>query len=490
MSNPRKLTWRLRQSANLTATTNADSSAFLTPDFFPSDPDEKTSISLNVSLNEFVKIASSIDAGRDIAYGDDSLKIWNIWSTSIMPIILDCDDIADCIDTSQAVQNSITNEYQSTVAQFLDDNGSINPDKANSTTTTETRLPEYSTGSIASPPVDCDLDKLWSGIREMVVRIDDKGRDVLEDLTLINDKAEQIQGLIDLVPLLGDIIADVAGFFTELVPDLLNGYNAFSSEATIDDLACELFSLVCNECRYPTYEEVLSVYSSKSVVGLIASPQLLNYTQVWYAVKQIPSLNGSIVYHTINTWQLVTYYFGSIFGGSRGTNTLNIWASIGEDLPTDNWIVLCGGCPEPIVNWTCTIDFSIDSYGAILTKGTTYTGDALLSGDDGSAQTLRYDLPFNTTVGTITEFTLSKTQSTEPSRIDLVRFFDNSGVVFSGNPNGGNFDYHVAGLDIKDATYWYQFTSVFNDNSAVFTANKIVIKGYGTPPSVGVVEFD
>ena len=26
---------------------------------------------------------------------------------------------------------------------------------------------------------------------------------------------------------------------------------------------------------------------------------------------------------------------------------MNVWASLGEDLPTDNWIVLCGGCVSP-----------------------------------------------------------------------------------------------------------------------------------------------
>lgn len=337
MSNPRPLNWRLRQSEGLEAVTDTISPVSVTPDYFPLDPDEKVSLELNISLNEFIQLASTIDVGRDIAYGDDSVKIWNLWSTVIMPIILDCQDVANCIDTSAEVQQSISST--------LDQSGNINPDKSDSNTTTMTRLPQYSTDSVAPPPDNCDLDKLWSGIREMVARIDDKGRDVLEDLALINDKAEQIQGLIDIVPLLGDIIADVAEFFTQAVPDLLNGYNAFSNETEIDNLACELFSMVCNECRYPTFEEVLSVYSSKSIAGLATNPQLLNYSQVWGFVRQLPAFNGSLTYHSVNTWQLITYYFGSVFSRSRGKNTLNIWTSIGEELPTDNWILLCNGCP-------------------------------------------------------------------------------------------------------------------------------------------------
>ncbi len=345
--NPRRLQYSLRNSADTNFTTDSDSPESVVFNPFPIDPDEKIKITLNVSLNEYVDLASAIDVGRDIAFNSDSMKIWNLWTNAVKEAVVDCQEVADCIDTSLAVQQSITNEYQSTVEQFLDDNGSINPDKSDSTSTTETRLPDYSVSPVSPPPDNCNLDELWSGIREMVVRIDDKGRDLLEDLTLINDRAEQIQGLIDLVPLLGDIIADVAEFFTQAVPDLLNGYNAFSNETEIDNLACELFSMVCDECRYPTFEEVLGVYSSKSVAGLASSPQLLNYSQVWNAVRQVPSLDGSLVYHTINAWQLITYYFGSRFTNTRGTNILNIWISLGEELPTDNWVALCGGC----VSW-------------------------------------------------------------------------------------------------------------------------------------------
>lgn len=47
-----------------------------------SDPDIKINIILNLSLNEYVALASCIDVGRDIAYGDNSIELWYIWVRS------------------------------------------------------------------------------------------------------------------------------------------------------------------------------------------------------------------------------------------------------------------------------------------------------------------------------------------------------------------------------------------------------------------------
>lgn len=47
-----------------------------------SDPDIKISIILNLSLNEYIALASCVDVGRDIAYGDNSIELWYIWCRS------------------------------------------------------------------------------------------------------------------------------------------------------------------------------------------------------------------------------------------------------------------------------------------------------------------------------------------------------------------------------------------------------------------------
>lgn len=312
---------------------------FVVQDWPTTDPDEPVELKISITLSEFTKLASSIDVGRDIAFGEETEDIWWLWSRLITgECTVSCQDIADCIETDLVVQ--------ATIAETMNNSGAINPNKIDPETTTgNDRVPEASTTDIAPPPTACDLDELWAGIREVVERLDGNGRDVLEDLANINDKIEQIAEVIDLVPLLGDIIKDVADFFTAVVPDLLTAYNAASSPTFLDNVACDLFVLVCDECRYPTYEEVFDYLVSKS---LLAFPQLslITYAQTWNLVRSLTAVLPEQVWATINVWQCLTLLFDANFNRSYGKKTFAVWASFGEDLPNDNWIILCDGCPN------------------------------------------------------------------------------------------------------------------------------------------------
>lgn len=355
---PRRLSWLLRHPNSITEITDDVTVNNLTPDLFPTDPNEKVMIGLNISLNEYVTIASALDVGRDIAYNEQSISVWQLWVSVLEQAeSMSCEDVADCIETSPDVQLAITNEYQSTVNQFLLDNGVVNPNQVDpNETTMQDRFPESNTEPISPfPDTDpCDLNSLWAGIRECVERLDLESRDLLEDINVYNDRVEQIFEVIDLVPLLGDIIKDVSDFFTELVPDLLNGYNAFSSPSALDNVACDLFCLVKDECRYPTYDEFLEYFTSRSVAGLATNPQLLNYSQVWSAVAAVPAGVGSLVWHTLVAWNVLTMGFGGKWNGTYGKSTLRIWCSFGEDLPNDNWEILC----DCTTYWTAYIPFT------------------------------------------------------------------------------------------------------------------------------------
>lgn len=362
---PRKLPYPLLLPNTISEVTPDDEIVYFTPDLFPQDPDEKILVGLNLSLNDYVTLASAIDVGRDIAYNEQSISVWQLWVSILRQAsgMFDCTDVADClndpvvfnvlINNAEFVENLVNNqEFYETIVQ----NPLLFPDNIDPAETTGSqRLPDYQE-PIRELPEPCDLDELWAGIREMVERIDEQGRDLLEDLANLNDKAERIKGLIDLVPLLGDIIADVANFFTETIPDLLNAYNAYSSTSAMDVIACDLFQLVCNECRYPTYEEVFNYYGNLGAEG-IPNFQVATYLALWTGVKVVSAVPAP-VYFSVNAWQVFTYGFGGLWNGSYGKNTFNIWASFGEEFANDNWQVLCGACLE------CTnYNFLIDEQG-------------------------------------------------------------------------------------------------------------------------------
>lgn len=266
--------------------------------------------------------------------------------------IMACENVADCIDNDVTVQLALN----TTIINA----GIVNSNVINSNVTILTdRIPDPEVQEIAETGSDpCDLDAIWAGIRSMVERIDGNGRDILEDLSVINDKIEQWAELIDLVPILGDTIKDISDLFTEQLPDILNQYNSASSPTFLDNVACDLFSMVCNDCRYPTFDEILNYFGSHSYVAL-PNMNTVTYGTIWDIVKAVPLLVPEPLWYTINAWQCLTLAFDGLFNRSYGKKSFEIWASFGEDNPNDNWIILCDGCPEPA--YEITFDFTLGS---------------------------------------------------------------------------------------------------------------------------------
>lgn len=299
------------------------------------DSDERIEITLELSLNEYIALASAVDVGADIAYSTQWLNVWRLLTNRIVAMPL-CERINDCIDTNQTVQQTIINQ--------VINNGTVNPNSINPETTTGAdRFPNAATQTLRDLPSGCDKDMLWGGIREIVNRLDQNGRDILEDMAVINDRVQQVAEIVDLIPLLGDTIKDVSDLFTEQIPDILNAYNAASSPTFLDNVACDLFQLVCRECRYPTFDEVIDYLGDNSLLG-IPSFNTLTYGVLWNLVKSIAITNSEAVWYTINVWQMITIALEGVFGQSYGKNTMNVWGSFGEEFANDNWLTLCGDC--------------------------------------------------------------------------------------------------------------------------------------------------
>lgn len=264
--------------------------------------------------------------------------------------MVDCQDVADCIETSFTVQQTINN--------YLEQSGTLDPNLGSETATIENRVTDPSTDTIADSPDPCDFDKLWAGIREMVERIDQEGRDMLEDLAVINDQVQQIQRFIEIVPIIGNLINSVVDFFTEQIPDILNAYNSFSSPSALDAVACDIFEMVCSECRYPTYDEILQYFGSHSMAGL-PPLEASTMSQVWDIAKGLPIAVPTVTWYTVNALQVLTLGLGGTWVGNFGQRTFGIWCSFGEDNPNDNWSILCNACPDP--PFELFIDFTTSS---------------------------------------------------------------------------------------------------------------------------------
>jgi hypothetical protein len=363
-SNPRRLPFPLRNpSTNDTYAPEPEPEPIQQFLWQTVDDDEIVSVRLELSLNEYTALAAAIDVGRDIAFDGDREWIWQIWTKAFRGATTDmtCEDIADCIETSTDVQNALTNNN--------DQYGSADPDYLSEAGTTSTTIinnrfpPAERSQSPQSPPANCDLDQLWSGIKFMVDKLDERGKDWLEQIVAKVDKWERAAEFVGTVPIVGEISENLLKSVIDVIPDILEFYNAWSSEEHRQDMACTLFEIVCEECRYPTFDEILDAYVSP----------LDSEWQDWAAL----SLNAVMDYlfgssllasqgawHTVQAFQLYIMYTQSTFFGLRGSKWIGIWMDNGEEFANDEWEVLCNACNNPV--WCYEWDFSIDSRNWVL----------------------------------------------------------------------------------------------------------------------------
>lgn len=482
---PRDLNFPLNISSSVTYDTpNTPAITDIVPNWPTTDNDELVTVTLKLSLNEYVALASCVDIGSDIAYSDAAVYLWWVWVRSINTMDF-CEQVNDCITTNPTTQTAINNT--------IINSGNVNPNSIDPDNTTGgDRVPDAETESVAPPPPTCDKDALWAGIREMVDRIDQNGRDVLEDLQFINDKIEMWGEIIDLVPLLGDTIKDIGDLFTAQIPDLLNAYNSASSPTFLDNVACDLFEMVCNDCRYPTFDEVFSYFGSLSYFSL-PSFTTMTYGGLWDLIKTVSGTVPESLWYSINVWQCFTIGIGGTFKRSYGAKTFEIWASFGEDNPNDNWTLLCDGCgDEWAMEWTGAI-LANDWYFAQANYGSFVTDKMVAANNPDSKFCFpKIDIPSGEAPVNITAIYADvEGNITRSSSGRGVEFYTDNGFKFKYVfPTAtGAFNYNASwaanGVDVNNAIEVRLIVpqNGSNDPSAFGYITRLRIEGNGTIPS-------
>lgn len=346
MTSPRRLPYPLNQSAAIVNTTSSDTPDDVVLTWPTDDPDEKVDIVVRASFSDWLKIASCVDVGRDIAYPDDQVEIWQIWGRLIVATI--CEGVLSCVQTNALVQDAIANQVIVS---------GVNPD----------RVPPYQSGIIGDRfPVaaqqseiatitGCDRNELWGMIFETVNRICDTGLQTLQQIVAINDKAERIANAVALIPIFGDLLGEAVLLIINEADNIRNAYEAYDDLTVREQIACDLFQLVCEDCRMLTYEELIGYFGTLAGVDWrdIAVQAFIDY---WLGTTGVGNL---AVFYATNTLVLYTLFLQSKFGSARGTQALATWALLGKDTPSNDWELLCGPC-GPTLSLVPTAD-ALDS---------------------------------------------------------------------------------------------------------------------------------
>lgn len=327
-------------------------------------PDMTTPVLLEVSWSqeEYTRILSAIMIGAEFANPTASMQVFYdfLKLTGGVPPVT-CEDIADCVESELASDNQdLINQITNTVNA----NGFGNPDRVNpALTKIADRNPAGKMGTDIIPLDDCNLDALWSGIRYGIVdRLDELLGDTLQDISAIPTIIGRNAAWLDIVPVIGDLAEAIVDTLSSVAPTLLTLYEAYSSEATKDELACELFNLVCAQCRYPTFEELYNHFKN---YGKPATPEIGAWvleTMTDLVTDPIGVL-AKVMYFTLMTWQLGILYIGAQFNGKSGTQAIVDFAVLGEDFLSDNWKDLCAACGEA---------YAVVKYDYTKEQGTSY----------------------------------------------------------------------------------------------------------------------
>jgi len=268
----RGLVFPLKDPLVIQRTTQEDVDCSGSSFVWPEDSDERVPIVFNLSLNEFVVLASTIDVGSDIAYGEDAIRVWWLWDRVLRCPMSLCDAIVQAIQTCTDVQdeilalvgNAIGNPtpLQEQLRTFVVGDQLIRDYVQ--TTAQETVLSVQTRSQNILREAACGDGYLYN---QAVVIADELGNMSTSFFAAINAATtvgEAVSIVLALIPWTGvSLIPSVV----ELLADYLfntfqTAYNAGAGSVDMQALYCDLWHEICHDCEY-SIDQITNFYIGK-----------------------------------------------------------------------------------------------------------------------------------------------------------------------------------------------------------------------------------
>lgn len=435
--NERSLKYPLYNPTSIGATVTDESVPLLSlSGWTTDDSDEQIDVVFRLSLNEYVALATCVDIGRDIAYGENSDYIWWLWSRVIVSTDL-CQTIIDCVNNNQDLREAI---QALSVGQI--DEG-IYPDSLALTLFDDSGA--------------CNLDVLWGYCSALVDYIDAQNVDFLQQMA---ESLNVGNGLVDLLSLIPGFqllpFDEIQGFIEDFGDYNLEAYQASMTTGVRDQIKCDIFCIAQdNDCSLD-FSDVFEYFVGK--IGGVDVPTAVAIFSEWIYFFVVGSYPSDRIVYIWSSFQLFLTGSGNKFLG-LDTYAPYVAKTLSGD-PDNDWELLCDDCP---VDGEC-FDFVGSSDG--WTEGSS-TGEFISAG-----YRMRTNQQF--AIGTLYLALNSGVQITTPVISNMTVDWDSTNC----NATNGNIDQNFIEYRYTDAT-----SEQFTMNNFSFPTNQAVQSINYTLPS-------
>lgn len=286
------------------------------------DPDIPVPIILSLSLNEYVALASTIDVGRDIAYGKESIFIWWLWVRSLESMTI-CQAVLDCINNTVEIQQAIASY---SLSSAIDSQTGENPTILST--------------DIFGDQSPCANDNIYGMTVQLAGFLNQTSEDVLEIIVIGLANAGRLGDIIEAIPVVGSLpFDDILQFAEKMAVQVNNAYQGAYDIQLAEDISCDLFCIAQDTCSL-TLEQARDYFKSKILVALsdanwatIANDIIANN---WVGEQSVYMIHWMI---------LDSIIFGGEILGIDVNRVVQTIASYFND-PNADWQTLCS-CSVP-----------------------------------------------------------------------------------------------------------------------------------------------
>lgn len=263
-----------------------------------------------------------LDAIRDRA----SQMYWEFRTQTGACDVLDCDEVAECIETSDNVKNAIG----SLIQQFGGDiAGRPLP-------------PELLAQPANNAGETCDLDALYGTCVNIVTSTNRQILDLFETIEAITNNQEALAAIVEFIPILGDVVPvpELISMVQKIREWLNEAYLAGYDLTVETEFICDLFCLAQDEC-FLSVEQARDYFWNKAT----SIPEFEN------AFDTVETLISALANWQQTTGEAVVWVmYGSAFGFLSFLNSLfgmtfaQFVLNSRAGLPNDDWIFVCDEC--------------------------------------------------------------------------------------------------------------------------------------------------